>query len=394
MDADLFERLGGADGAAALTAAAGLGGTDALAAVHALRSAGFAPELASAALTQADLRRRAAGKFGPDAARLFFTRAGLEQATRRVVADRRARRLADSGAGSVADLGCGIGADTLAFARAGLRVRAVEADPVTAAIARANVASLDLADRVEVHCGDATATDLSDVDAVFCDPARRDSGRGARVFDPAAHSPPWSFVLALTERVPRTVVKVAPGIDHARLPEGAEAEWVSVDGDLVEAALWCGPLATVPRRATVLRAGTANTLTGTGTRLAPVTAVGRYLFDVDPAVVRSHLVAEFSSTVDGGLADPHISYVFADAPAVTPFGRCFEVVEALPFARKLLRGELHRRGIGRLEIRKRGLNIDPDQLRRELRLTGDGGATLVLLRVGTTPTALLCQPAG
>jgi hypothetical protein len=144
----------------------------------------------------------------------------------------------------------------------------------------------------------------------------------------------------------------------------------------------------------VLRSGTANTLTGTGTNQAPVTAVGRYLFDVDPAVVRSHLVAEFASTVDGGLADPHISYVFAAAPAVTPFGRCFEVVEVLPFARKLLRAELHRRGIGRLEIRKRGLNVDPDQLRRELRLSGDTGATLVLLRIGTTPTALLCQPAG
>jgi SAM-dependent methyltransferase len=394
VDADLFDRLGGADGAAALIAAAELGGTDALPAATALRTAGFEPDLASAALTQTALRQRAVGKFGPDAARLFFTRAGLEQATRAVVADRRAARLAGTGARTVADLGCGIGADTLAFARAGLRVRAIEADPVTAAIARANAAALGLADRVEVHCGDAMAVDLAGVDAVFCDPARRDTGRGARVFDPAAYSPPWPFVLGLTGRVPRTVLKVAPGIDHVRLPAGAEAEWVSVDGDVVEAALWCGPLATVPRRATVLRAGVADTLTGTGTGGAPVTAVGRYLFDLDGAVVRSHLVAEFASMVDGGLADPHISYVFADTATVTPFARCFEVVEELPFARKQLRAALHGRGIGRLEIRKRGLAIDPDQLRRELRLRGDGSATLVLLRAGTTPTALLCQPAG
>jgi SAM-dependent methyltransferase len=382
----------GAEGAAALAAAVGLGEGDPLAAATALRSAGYPAELAGAALTQAALRRRAVGKFGAAAGRMFFTRTGLEQATRAVVADRRAVRLAGAGARTVADLGCGIGADTLALARAGLTVRSVEADPVTAAVARANAAALGFGDRVRVAEGTAEEFDLSDVDAVFCDPARRDTGRGTRLFDPDAFSPPWTFVLGLADRVPRTVLKLAPGIDHARLPAGAEAEWVSVDGDVVEAALWFGPLATVRHRATVLRGGTAHTLTGTGTALAPVTGVGRFIVDPDGAVVRSHLVAEFASTVDGGLADPQIAYVFSARPAPSPFGPCFEVVETLPFARKQLRAALAQRRIGRLEIRKRGLAIDPDQLRRELKLHGDNGATLVLLRIGTTPTALLCQP--
>src|SRR5581483_3580377 len=98
-----------------------------------------------------------------------------------------------------------------------------------------------------------------------------------------------------------------PGIDHALVPAGAEAEWVSVDGDVVEAAFWCGPLAAVPRRATLLPAGVE--LTGSGAAAAPVGPVRRYLFDPDGAVVRAHLVAEFASTVDGTLADPQIAYV-------------------------------------------------------------------------------------
>src|SRR6185436_1965617 len=146
---------------------------------------------------------------------------------------------------------------------------------------------------------------LSTVDAVFCDPARRESGR--RVFDPAAYSPPWTFVAGLPALVPRTVLKVAPGIDHALIPPGAEAEWVSVDGDVVEAALWHGPLATVPRRSSVWRASAWHTLTGTGSASPAVRPPRRYVVDPDGAVVRAGLVAELAAAVDGTLVDPRIA---------------------------------------------------------------------------------------
>ena len=367
-------------------------GRDQLAVAAAMRADGVPPDLAAAALTQAMLRRRAVAKFGADADRLLFTRTGLEQATRSVVANRRAARLAAAGVRRIADLGCGIGADAIAFARAGIRVLAVEADPDTAALARANLAALGLA--ADVMCGDATAADLSDVDAVFCDPARRSNGR--RTFDPAAFSPPWSFVESLPGRVPMTVLKLAPGLDHGLIPAGAEAEWVSVDGDLVEATVWCGPLAVVPRRATVIRGGVSELsvfeLSGAGED-APVGPVGRFVYDPDGAVVRSHLVGAFASTVDGALADPRIAYVFADTYTATPFAAAIEVVARLPYPLKQLRAALRDHDIGRLEIRKRGLNVDPDRLRRELRLSGAGSGTLVLTRIDETPLALLGRPA-
>jgi SAM-dependent methyltransferase len=389
---DALDRLLTPAGQDALTAAVGLaGGTDPLAAAKALRAAGVRPDLAATALTQAALRVKAVAKFGPEAARLYLTRTGLEQATRAVVATRRAARLSLAGVRRVADLGCGIGADTLAFARAGLTVLAVEADPLTARIAEANVDSCGLASAVEVRCADATTVDLSDVDAVFCDPARRDASRGRRLFDPTAYSPPWSFVGSLAERVPATVLKLAPGIDHALISADAEAEWVSVDGNVVEAALWHGPLAAEPRRASVLRGTDAEVLTGTGDRAAPVGPRRRYLYDPDGAVVRAHLVAEFAASVDGTLVDPRIAYVFADVPRPTPFGAAFEVVAELPYGVKKLRAALRQRGIGVLEIRKRGIAVEPDQLRRSLHLTGSGSATLVLTRVDATPMALLCH---
>ncbi|MFY1697681.1 class I SAM-dependent methyltransferase [Solwaraspora sp. WMMA2101] len=389
-------------GAAALTAAAQVlaapGGDDPLAAATALRTAGVPAPLATAALTQAALRARAAGKFGPAAARMFFTRAGLEQATRAVVADRRTARLRAAGVRHLADLGCGVGADTLAAARAGIRVYAVEADPATAAIAAANAEATGLADLVTVVCADATDVDLTGVDAVFCDPARR-SGTGRRTFDPDSYSPSWDFVRDLVARVPRTVLKVAPGIDHALIPPGAEAEWVSVDRDVVEAAFWCGPLAGPSRRATLLRTGRpAAGLVGDGGEAVAVGPVRRYLYDPDGAVVRAHLVAAFAATVAGTLADESIAYVYADTPTDTPYGRCLEITDVLPFSLKRLRAVLRERGVTRLEILKRGSPLDPAQLRRDLRLRTAAGAgvaaSLVLTRVAGAPTALLGHPLG
>ncbi|WP_435054426.1 THUMP-like domain-containing protein [Micromonospora aurantiaca (nom. illeg.)] len=404
MDLDQLAALRTPEGSAALAAAERVAGGDPLAAAAALRSAGIPGGLAAAALTQAELRRRAAGKFGAAAAGMFLTRAGLEQATRRAVADRRAARLRAAGVTTLADLGCGLGADALAAARAGIRVYAVEADPVTAAMAAANAEAAGLTDLVTVERGDATAFDATGVDAVFCDPARRRAGTGRRVFDPNAYSPPWDFVTGLAARVPRTVVKVAPGLDHALIPAGAEAEWVSVDGDLVEAALWCGELAEVPRRATLLREKEGPLLnasgkrvpsyhlTGTGAQEAPVGPVRRFLYDPDPAVVRAHLVAELAADLDATLADPSIAYLYADEARPTPFARCLEITDVLPFSLKRLRALLRERRVGRVEIRKRGSALEPEKLRRDLRLSGDEAAGLALTRVAGDPTVLVCRP--
>ncbi|MGN9812027.1 THUMP-like domain-containing protein [Micromonospora sp. BQ11] len=403
MNLEQLAALRTPEGSAALDAAARVAGGDPLTAVAALRSGGIPAELASAALTQAELRRRAVGKFGPAAAGMFLTRPGLEQATRGVVAARRAARLHAAGVTRLADLGCGLGADALAAASAGIRVYGVEADPLTAAMAAANAEAAGLADRFTVECGDATAFDVSTVDGVFCDPARRKAGTGRRIFDPNAYSPPWDFVTGLAERVPRTVVKVAPGLDHALIPAGAEAEWVSVDGDLVEAALWCGTLAEVPRRATIVKEGPpvnasgrgrapSYQLTGSGLEEAAVGPVRRYLYDPDAAVVRAHLVAELAADLDATLADPSIAYLYADSPTATPFARCLEVTDTLPFSLKRLRTLLRERGVGRVEILKRGSALEPEKLRRDLRLAGGEAASLVLTRVAGAPTVLVCRP--
>jgi hypothetical protein len=384
-----FRRLLAPEGQQLLAGLPPYDAADVLAVTAAARRAGYDEALVAAALSQSRLRARAVAKFGAAAASLYFTADGLEQATRPVVAARRTRRYAEAGVRLVADLCCGVGGDLPALV-AGCPggALAVDRDPLACAVVEANLQVLSLRDRVEVRCAEAQAVPLDGVDAVFVDPARR--GSRGRTFDPAGYSPPYSFVLELAGRVPATGAKLAPGIPHAVLPSGAEAEWVSVGGDVVECALWCGPLATdTPRRATLLPSGA--TLTGDGRARGAVGAVGRFLWEPDGAVIRAGLVAEMAAGVQGRLVDPTIANVTGDRPTTTPFGTAYEVHDVLPFGLKRLRALLRSRGVGRVTIKKRGSAIVPETLRRQLRLTGDAEATVVVTRVAGEPTVLLVE---
>ncbi|MFG2941001.1 methyltransferase domain-containing protein [Streptomyces sp. NPDC048282] len=346
-------------------------------------------ELVSAALAQARLRQRAAAKFGEaDADRMFFTPNGVEQSTRASVATYRAERLKTLGVSSVADLCCGIGGDAIALARAGIRVLAVDRDPVTARTARANADALGLADLIEVREADVTEVDTAGWDAVFVDPARR-GGRG-RVFDPAAYSPPlsWAVGAASTARV--AALKVAPGIPHETVPADAEAEWISDAGDVKEAVLWFG---TEPGavRATLLPG--PRTLLGRGLPDPEVRPMGRYLYEPDGAVIRAHLVAEVAEELDGGLIDPTIAYITADALHATAYATPYEITDRLPFNVKKLKALLREREVGILTVKKRGSAVEPEELRRKVKPQGPNSATVFLTRVAGAPTMLVGHPA-
>ena len=345
------------------------------------------PARVTAAVTQAQLRHRAEAKFGEQAARMYFTPDGLEQATRLRVAEHRAARLAAAAPSSVLDLGCGIGGDLVAFARAGLTVAGIDRDPLRVEVARANLAALGLGGAVQQ--ASAEDLDLSGFGVVFADPARR-TGAG-RVFDAEGWSPPWPFVERLLTRA--AVVKVAPGIPHDLVPAGVEAEWVSDGGEVKEAVLWSSYLATTRRRATVIRGGGLATLTDEDDPGEQnVREVGRFLYEPDGAVIRSGLVTAVAAGVHGGLVDEHIAYVTSDESFRTPFARSYEVLDELPFKEKALKAALRERGIGPLTIKKRGVDVVPEDLRKRLSLGGEQEATLVLTRVAGRGTALLVRP--
>lgn len=389
MDVDDLRRLLSAEGLRLLDDVGPLDAVaDVVRIVSRLRAAGHDGALVAAVLEQARLRSRARVKFGDFADRMLFTPAGLEQATRLRVAALHAGRFAESGAEVVADLGCGIGGDAMAIAALDLGVIGVERDELTAAVASFNLAPFPSA-RVEL--GNADAADLAGVGAVWLDPARRDGV--TRLKDPGDWSPSLDWAFELAGRLP-TGIKLGPGLDRDLIPDDLEAQWISVERDVVELVLWSGPLARPGIRRSALVLGATGVAELSAAADSPDAAGGHlaeYLLEPDGAVIRARLIGDLARSVDGRMLDPSIAWITSHNPVATPFGQSFRVLERFPLDVKTLKRELKARGVGTLEIKKRGVDIDPAQFRTKLGLTGDASATLVLTRIAGERVALLTE---
>ncbi|HXT93964.1 MAG TPA: SAM-dependent methyltransferase [Trebonia sp.] len=364
--------------------------------------------LVATAMAQQELRRAAAAKFSR-AADMLFTRAGYEQSSSETIASYRAGRLKSKQ--RVADLCCGIGGDLIALAEAS-EVLAVDRDETHARLALHNAAVYGRAKNVSAVVADVRDVSLAGIDAVFIDPARR-SGAGtasaadARRYRAGTSEPPLDWCAALTDAVPAVCVKAAPGIPDDLVPDAWEAEFIAESRDLKEAVLWSPALATAPagprgpRRATVITpaqtGGTpsSHTLVARHGGQVPLREPGEYLLDPNPAVTRAGLVEDLARTLgdDAAKIDPQIAFLTLDRNAQTPFARTLRVAHSAPWNEKQFAKRLRELGIGAVDIRRRGLAGDVDQIRRRLKLSGKTRATVVITRVSDKPWGLICTDA-
>jgi hypothetical protein len=375
----------------------------------------YPASLVATAMAQQELRRTAEAKFSR-AAQMLFTRAGYEQSSSEAIARYRASRLKD--ARRVADLCCGIGGDLIALAAAS-DVLAVDRDETHTRLALHNAAVYGRAQRVTAVVADVRDVSLAGIDAVFIDPARR-SGPGAasaptvpagpgRRFRAGASEPPLDWCVALASQVGAVCIKAAPGIPGELIPPAWEAEFIAEGRDLKEAVLWSPSLATAPpagapdgagrpRRATVLAAAPgghspcSHTLTARPGAPVPLREPGEYLLDPSPAVTRAGLVEDLARGLgdDTAKIDPQIAFLTLDRDVRTPFARTLRVQHSAPWNEKQFAKRLRELDVGAVDIRRRGLAGDVDQIRRRLKLAGKARATVVITRVNDKPWGLIC----
>jgi predicted O-methyltransferase YrrM len=368
----------------------------------------YPADLVATAMAQRELRLAAAAKFSR-AAQMLFTRAGYEQSSSETIARYRASRL--SHASRVADLCCGIGGDLIALAAdsPASDVLAVDRDETHARLALHNAAVYGEAEHVTAVVADVRDVRLAGrVDAVFIDPARR-AGQGAasapsaRRFRPGTSEPPLDWCLALTGQVEAVCIKAAPGIPVELIPRDWEAEFIAEARDLKEAVLWSPSLASAPggthgpRRATVLTPSAAGhassrTLVAHEGDPVPLREPGEYLLDPNPAVTRAGLVEDLARDLGGDIAkiDPQIAFLTLDRDVRTPFARTLRVKYSAPWHEKQFARRLRELEVGSVDIRRRGLAGDVDQIRRRLKLAGKTRATIVITRVNDKPWGLIC----
>ncbi|HET7303741.1 MAG TPA: class I SAM-dependent methyltransferase [Segeticoccus sp.] len=407
MDLRTVERLVSGEGWGLLQSLPPYDESSAMVLAERLRAAGFDADLVSAALTQSRLRARAVGKFGTFAAGMMFTADGLEQATRMPVAARHAQRFRDAGVQHVWDLGCGIGSDAMALAGLDLAVTAIDADEVTAAVAGVNLRHWP---RGRSRVGRVEDTRFPSGEAGrrvggWLDPARRTpgiadvQGRTRRVFRLDQLTPSWDTVRDVAAALPAVGAKLSPSFPHGSVPPGSEAQWTSYGGEVVECTIWWGSLVRRPgRSALVLDGDRADLVTAPQADpdvpwVESLDRMGEWLYEPDRAVIRAGLTGALTATTGGAELDSGVGYVASAQVVEVPWAKRFRVSDALPLNVKGLRALLRDRGIGRLTIKKRGVSVEPEQLRRQLRLRGDAEATIVLSRVQGRPVVLVVHPA-
>lgn len=353
-----------------------------------LRKQGHSLETVSAVMGQLALRAKAHDKFGDFANRMLFSPEGLEMASRLQVSSHHAGRFLRAGISSVTDAGCGLGGDALAFAGVGLLVRALEKDPITAALAAYNLQPFDA---VTVEQADVMTTDLSATEALWFDPARREGV--TRLSDPESWSPSLEWVFERAKTTP-TGIKLAPGMDRALIPEDCEAQWVSWKGSVVEMVLWSGALARdgVTRSALVLRDDGAAEITGPADAPdAPAGPLQDYLVEPDGAVIRARLIGDLARRHGAQMIDPTIAYMTSATALTSPLAQTFRIREVVPYSARNVKALVLQADLGTLEIKKRGIDVDPATLRKSLPLEGTGSATLILTRVDGQKTAILAD---
>ena len=315
----------------------------------------------------------------------------VQQATPAPVARARARHLAGMGVDFVHDVTCSVGTEAPAVQAAGIGYLGSDLDRPRVAMAQHNVPG------VPFVVADAMAP-VSARGVVVADPARRAGGQ--RITKPEQLLPTLPDLLAAYPGRPMAV-KCAPGLDYS--------EWAgpvvvaSVDGAVKEACLYTpdlqqrsAPDGQPVRAAWLLRGGDdsrdgGETISSTdfaADELPAAGEVGRYIVDPDGAVVRAGLVKHYAARHGLWQLDEKIAYLTGEA--IPPGRSGFPFIEQVSLKR--LSSCLKSLDAGSLEILVRGVNIDPDQLRKKLKLRGTRPLAVVVTRLGRGAVALVCEP--
>jgi hypothetical protein len=339
---------------------------------------------------QVELRARARPKFSRSQ-HMFFTARGLEQATDEQLAYYKASRFPQNAV--VLDLCCGIGGDLLSLADRG-PATGIDLDPASLVVAAAN---LRLTNRQSssssVQLTDASQAPIATAAAWHCDPDRRTTGRRTTTLE--YFSPPLEALDQLLKQQPSAAIKLAPA---TQVPEAwaarGELQWLGSRGECRQQVAWFGALArhSGQRAATIVESQAKRTVIGSPTDELPnAAACGRYIYEPHAAVLAARLTAALCREHALAALSPNIAYLTGDAPLLDAALDAFEVRDMLPFDRKRLKAYCRQHNIGCLEVKKRGVDIEPNRLARQLASSGDERATILVAPIGGQVMAIVTR---
>ncbi|HAH43563.1 MAG TPA: hypothetical protein DCM07_01670, partial [Planctomycetaceae bacterium] len=285
----------------------------------------YSDEMVRAALTLSELRKRGRSKF-TRADQMWFDRKSLEQATPEPVSQHKANRFS----GTVYDFCCGMGGDLIALAEHAT-VMGVEISPVLCQFAAWNSEVYGVSGSVSLL--NQRLEDIQDRQGrLHIDPDRRPDS-GGKVIRIEDYLPGLETLQELISQFQGGAIKLSPASNFAGKFPGSETELISLSGECKEATIWFGDLAGEHEfRATAIsKTGQIDSIAG-----HPMDAYveladpGSYIYDPDPAVVRSGLLDVAAAQAGLSRLDPEEEYLTSAEVVESPFFRRFRILEELP----------------------------------------------------------------
>ncbi len=288
---------------------------------------------------------------------LSFTAEDLRWATPEMVAKYRAKRLSSYGK-VIADLGCGIGFQTFAFAERFEKVYAVEIDKEKLERAQANAEVLGLKNIIFIE-GDALSKEvlqqLADVEIIFCDPERlpTEEERTLEKIKPEI-AKLITLYSSLTQKI---AIELPPQIKNLSLQ--GEKEYLSVGGKLNRLTLYLGELAQAERSAVILPQE-ARLEANVKAKLTFKNELGKYLYEVDPAVAKAGLLAELCRSIRMSVFSQEKNVFLSSGKEVkSPFlVHAFQVLGSCVFQEKEILALLKKAEAGKVTLR---FSVDPQE---------------------------------
>lgn len=326
----------------------------------------FAEDLVRAALSLHAARGLAASLL-PAAAQLWLTRVGLEQSTAWDVARHKAQRFAVSDTDAptpVFDLCCGIGVDATALAQH-VPVVAVDHDPAMCLRTLWNAEIWHTRYPVRGQCQDVAQQDWTDC-LVHADPDRR-GGRDRPVKRLEQYQPDLGWMQLLTRTARGGAIKLSPAANFMQKFAGCEIELISLQGECREATVWFGSLAgTHAFRATVLPSAETVSADPLSAWAPQAAACDAWIYDPDPAVVRSGLLDVVAEQLELSRLDPEEEYLTGSRVVTSGFVTGFQVETVLPNCVKELRHWLRADPSRYYEVKCRRIPVNAAAVQKQL----------------------------
>lgn len=329
---------------------------------------------------------------------LLCDKLALEQSTAYDIGSWKSRLWPSSG--KVHDLCCGMGGDSF-FIPDSLEITGIDMSEERLQMYAYNMQTFNKkANTLNADVRNLKLIDpKANADFFTIDPARRkEENENQRQFDNL--TPSLQEVLELSKNYKGGMVKLPPGFPIDEIPFDAEIIYLGSRQDCRECLVLLGMLAQNPGkiRTVLLDKDSAIEFISKNdrsiveeTQNLEISEIKRFISEPCPLFVRSKLFTEIAKEMDAKIISQGIAYLTTEEPILQTGFSSFEVLEFAPLGTAAVKAMLKKHGIGKLTLKKRGVEIIPEEEIKRLKPKGKNEGVLFYTRLFGEKIAILTR---